>query len=128
MPKFSERLQDGLVLTGLSVTDAAEKLNKKPQQIMQWLDGSAEPYRTMWPDIAHDLGLPPDYFHHEPPDSRECFNLSVSAAAKAMGKSKQFVAVGLQQGRFPWGWAVKLDDWSYFISSVKFSEFTGIKL
>ena len=45
-----------------------------------------------------------------------------------MGKSIQFVAKGLQDGVFPWGYAVKMKDWSYFISSVKFTEYTGIKV
>lgn len=34
----------------------------------------------------------------------------------------------LRDGVFPWGYAVKLTNWSYFISSVKFTEYTGIKV
>ena len=44
------------------------------------------------------------------------------------GKSKEWVKQGLRDGVFPWGYAVKLTNWSYFISSVKFTEYTGIKV
>ena len=55
-------------------------------------------------------------------------NLPVTLAAKLMGKSKEWVKQGLRDGVFPWGYAVKLTNWSYFISSVKFTEYTGIKV
>ena len=45
-----------------------------------------------------------------------------------MGKSKEFVMQGLRDGVFPWGYAVKMKNWSYFISSVKFTEYTGIEI
>lgn len=49
--------------------------------------------------------------------------LSVSEAAKRLGASEAFVRRGLQQGRFPWGYAVKNKRrWSYFISEGKFKE------
>ena len=55
-------------------------------------------------------------------------NLSVEEAAKLMGVGAQFVRVGLQQGRLPFGWAVKnKSKWRYYISKEKFTEFTGIK-
>ena len=53
-------------------------------------------------------------------------NLPVELAAKLMTKSKEFVMQGLRDGVFPWGYAVKLAKWSYFISPVKFEEYTGI--
>ena len=34
----------------------------------------------------------------------------------------------LRDGGFPWGYAVKMKNWSYFISSVKFTEYTGIDI
>lgn len=128
MPNFKLRLQDALTESDLTISQAAEKLQIPAQIFVQWLDGVAEPYKTAWPDIAETLGLQSNFFHCDTKNAPACFNVSVSDAAKALGKSKQFVAIGLQQGRFPWGWAVKLDEWSYFISSVKFSEYTGINV
>ena len=45
-----------------------------------------------------------------------------------MNKSKEWIMQGLRDGVFPWGYAVKLGKWSYFISSVKFTECTGIEI
>lgn len=60
-------------------------------------------------------------------NSSEVFNVPVEMAAKLMHKKNNFVYEGLQQGVFPWGYAVKTSSqWSYFISSVKFTEHTGI--
>ena len=48
--------------------------------------------------------------------------------SKLLGKSYNWVTKGLQDGVFPWGYAVKLKKWSYYINPEKFEEHTGIKL
>lgn len=56
-------------------------------------------------------------------------NLPVAEAARLMNKNPQFVRVGLQKGILPFGYAVQTSSkWTYFISAVKFTEFTGIKV
>ena len=53
--------------------------------------------------------------------------LKVSEAAKIMGKSQQFIRLGLQHGILPFGSAVKTSSkWTYYISPVKFYEYIGI--
>ncbi|MDD4000377.1 MAG: hypothetical protein PHX62_05755 [Bacilli bacterium] len=53
-------------------------------------------------------------------------NLPIEEAAKIMGKSKQFVRVGLQRGILPFGTAVKLSSrWTYYISPPKFYDYVG---
>ncbi|MDF2548785.1 MAG: hypothetical protein K0R93_3683 [Anaerosolibacter sp.] len=55
-------------------------------------------------------------------------NISVKKAAEIMGKSQQFVRVGLQRGLFPFGTAVKMSSiWTYYISPKQFYEYVGIK-
>jgi hypothetical protein len=55
--------------------------------------------------------------------------LSVSETAKLMNVSEQFIRIGLQKGIFPWGYALKMSSkWTYFISSAKFTEHTGIQV
>ena len=52
--------------------------------------------------------------------------ISVKEAAEAMGKSQQFVRVGLQRGILPFGTAVKLSSvWTYYISPKLFYEYIG---
>lgn len=53
--------------------------------------------------------------------------MSVRQAAEEMGKPEQWVRVGLQQGAFPWGYAVKVDKhYSYFINAKRFRETEGV--
>ena len=56
-------------------------------------------------------------------------NMTVEEASKLMGVGRQFVRVGLQQGIFPFGYAVQISKgrFTYFISRQKFLEHTGIK-
>jgi hypothetical protein len=55
--------------------------------------------------------------------------LTVQETAKLMGKSQDFVRIGLQRNLLPFGYAVKTGKqrFSYFISKQKFTEATGIK-
>ena len=50
--------------------------------------------------------------------------MKVSEAAKKLGVSERFIRRGLQQGRFPWGYAVKGsgEKWVYCILTEKFKE------
>lgn len=56
--------------------------------------------------------------------------LTVQEAAKLMGKSQDFVRIGLQRSLLPFGYAVKTGEqrYSYFISKQKFIEATGIQV
>lgn len=55
-------------------------------------------------------------------------SLTVKQAAKILGKSEQFIRVGLQLGIFPFGSAVKLSTkWTYYISPTKLYEYAGRK-
>jgi hypothetical protein len=54
-------------------------------------------------------------------------SLSVIRAAEIMGKSQQFIRIGLQRGLLPFGTAVKLSSkWTYYISPKQFSEYVGV--
>ena len=57
-------------------------------------------------------------------------NITVKEAARLMGKSEQFVRIGLQRGLLPIGSAIlgKRGRYSYYISPELFEEFTGIKI
>lgn len=55
--------------------------------------------------------------------------ISVKQAAQLMGKSEQFVRIGLQRGLLPIGQAIKMSSmWTYYISPKLFEEFTGVKI
>lgn len=53
-------------------------------------------------------------------------NVSVKRAAEIMGKSEQFVRVGLQRQVLPIGTAIKLSSkWTYHISPKLLDEYIG---
>jgi len=53
-------------------------------------------------------------------------NVSIKEAASRLGKSEQFVRIGLQRGLLPFGVAVKMSSkWTYHISPKKLEEYIG---
>jgi hypothetical protein len=56
-------------------------------------------------------------------------SMTVQEAATLMGKSQDFIRIGLQRQILPFGYAIKTgkERYSYFISREKFIEATGIK-
>ncbi len=58
----------------------------------------------------------------------ETKKITIREAAEIMGKSDQFIRVGLQRGILPFGSAVKLSTkWTYYISPTRFYEYVGDK-
>lgn len=52
--------------------------------------------------------------------------MSVQDAAKKLGKSEQFIRIGLQQNILPIGVAVKMSSkWTYHISPKLLNEYIG---
>ena len=52
--------------------------------------------------------------------------LTVIECAKLLGKSPQFIRIGLQRGVLPFGYAVKMSSgWTYHISEAKAYEYLG---
>ena len=59
------------------------------------------------------------------------YNISVSQAAKIMGKDQQYIRQGIIQGILPIGTAFKKQgskQYDYYISPKLFYEFTGFKI
>ena len=53
-------------------------------------------------------------------------NVSIKEAAKYMGKSQQFIRIGLQRKNLPFGVAEKLSTkYTYYISPVQFFAYIG---
>lgn len=55
-------------------------------------------------------------------------NMSVKECAELLKKSEQWVRIGLQRERLPFGFAVQMSsEWSYHISRHKVYEYLGIE-
>ena len=128
---FAEKLQELMIEQDISQTQLSELTVIGRSSISQYLSGKNEPSKARRQAIARTFHLQDNYFEKfdDIPDAQTVvLNLPVALAAKLMGKSRDWVTRGLQDGVFPWGYAVKMKDWSYFISSVKFTEYTGIEV
>lgn len=56
-------------------------------------------------------------------------NITVAEAAKILGKSEQFVRIGLQRNILPIGTAVKMSSkWTYHISPKLLEEYAGVRI
>lgn len=53
--------------------------------------------------------------------------MSVKECAALLGKSQMFVRCGLREGKFPFGYAVKMSSrWTYHISAARVYDYLGI--
>lgn len=129
---FAEKLKNLMDELGLTQSKLSELTGIGKPSISQYLSGKNEPSKNRKQQIALALGVQENYFEtfsaaatvqHD-----KVINLPVPLAAKLMKKSREWVMQGLRDSVFPWGYAVKLKNWSYFISSVKFTEHTGIEV
>ena len=59
-------------------------------------------------------------------DNKKSKNMTISEAARVMGKGYHFVRIGLQRNLLPFGYAIKIGSkYSYHISRKKFEEYMG---
>ena len=102
---FSEKLKNLMSELGLSQSKLSDLTGIGKSSISQYLSGKNEPSKDRKKEIARTLGVQDDYFEQFEP------------AATVQHGSAINVPVPL-----------KMKNWSYFISSVKFTEYTGIEI
>lgn len=103
--------------------------------ISQYLSGKNTPTDKRQADIAAALGLEPDYFNHEKegkiitvPSDLKMKRLTPDEVAQIMGTTALTIRNGLQDGVFPWGYAVrgKGEKFVYIINAKRFAEIEGV--
>lgn len=131
---FADKLKTLMRDLDLTQSKLSELTGISKSNISQYVSGKHEPSKARRQEIALTLGVQENYFETFLPtveiqqDGDEVVNVPVSLVAKLMGKSKKWIEEGLQQGCFPWGYAVRMKKWSYWINSKKFSEIEGIEV
>lgn len=137
---FSEKLKNAMQELHLNQRQVCGMTGKSKGSVSQYLSGKQIPSEKVQCDIATALGLSSDYFLK--PDEKMVVlpskevrdgiipKLDVGVAAKILQMNHNTVRKGLQQGVFPWGYAIHTSDnrWVYFINAKKFQEIEGIKL
>ena len=137
--RFSEKLKKAMQLLGLRQSQVAGMTGCSKGSISQYLSGKNIPLADKQRDIAVSLGLAPDYFEETGQESvipsqnidiGSIRQLSVSDAAKMLNMNHNTVRKGLQQGVFPWGYAIHTSErrWVYFINATRFVEIEGVEI
>lgn len=136
--KFSEKLKQAMQDLNISQKQLVGMTGIGKSSISQYLSGKNTPTEERQRNIAVSLGLAPDYFEQEKAHTAttqpKCMDgietLTLHEVAKIMHKHTNTIALGLQQGVFPWGYAVHTSEnrWSYFINKKRFEEIEGVSL
>lgn len=138
--KFAEKLKKAMQELGLNQRQVVTLTGKSKGSVSQYLSGKQIPSPDAQSAMAVSLGLDADYFTKD--DERLVIlpasevrdgkipRLLPEVAATYLGMDKATVRKGLQQGVFPWGYAVQTSEhrWAYFINARRFAEVEGITL
>lgn len=137
---FSEKLKTAMQELHLNQRQVCGMTGKSKGSVSQYLSGKQIPSEDVQRDIAVSLGLDQDYFKKDDSQTvvlptKEVRNgviprLDVEKAAKLLQMNHNTVRKGLQQGVFPWGYAIKTSEnrWCYFINAKRFAEIEGIAI
>lgn len=129
MSTFAVRLRRAMEQAYMSQSALAEQSGASKASISQYLAGRNVPGIERIKALADATGVSFDTLlgygeeQAEPPIRK----ISVKDAARCMGKSDQFIRIGLQRGLLPFGNAVPGigTNWNYYISPAKFREYVG---
>jgi len=125
----AENLRKHAAARGLTQIDICRITGIPKPAMSNYFNGHNEPSIKRVKAIAEALDVPmsalvKDDIPSKNRKSPRLKNLPLREAAMLMGKTVQFVKEALQQGLFPWGFAVKIDDeWQYHISPKAFFEY-----
>lgn len=134
MDTFAKRLKYAMDQAGLKQASLAEKSGAPRSAISQYLSGRNIPGPERMRALAEAASVSLGFLTGEekPPAGAEpspVKKISTAAAARCLGKSNQFVRVGLQRGRLPFGNAVPGvgDKYNYYISPIRFRDYVGVE-
>ena len=122
MNTFAERLKYAMEQADLKQSALSEQAGISKAAISQYLSGKNTPNQERIKALADVTGVTFDFLMgygaapvtDAPPPVKK---ISVKEAARCMGKSDQFVRIGLQRGLLPFGNAVPGtgNNWNYYI-------------
>lgn len=130
---FSKNLKSVMEERNMTQTQLSALTGVAKSGISQYLSGKTTPKAAVVQKLADALETSVDFLMGDNPvmdtdkTGEPMKKVSVEAAAKALGKSEQFVRVALQRGTAPFGFAALMPSgkWSYHISPKKFAAYVG---
>ena len=128
---FRDRLIEAMNDLNMTQAQLSKMTGIGKSSISQYLSGKNVPSELRQREISTALGLAPDYFKQDiSSTSKRALRLQSEEAAKLLGISKETLRRGLQDGVFPWGYAIRGsgNKWVYFINAKRFAEIEGINI
>ena len=134
---FGKNLKRLMIERDLNGKRLSELSGVSQSGISQYLKGTNVPSSSIIEKLANALHVDPERLTEEKTDERKeqtadadftkMQNVPVALAAKLIGKSDEFVRIGLQQNRLSFGTAVKIsgDRWTYHISPGLLQQYLG---
>lgn len=129
---YSQRLKQAMEERNMSQAELSALTGIGKSSISQYLSGKNEPKPKATEKIAEALDVSVAFLNglttcsDSTDDPNGLKNVPVSVAAQRIGKSEQFVRVGLQRKILPFGVAVQLSSrYSYHISPKLLDEYIG---
>lgn len=130
---FSKNLKAVMDERNMTQTQLSALTGVAKSGISQYLSGKTTPKTAVLQKLADALETSVDFLMGDNPTMDTDANgeplkkVTVETAAKALGKSEQFVRVSLQRATAPFGFAVLMPSgkWSYHISPKKFADYIG---
>ena len=127
---FREKLEKAMQEKDLTQAKVCALTGKSKASVSQYLAGIQAPPEHIQKEMAISLGLDPDYFKTDerefifPKCEKGIPTLTLHDVAKLMHKHTDTIALGLQQGVFPWGYAIRTGEnrWAYFINAKAFAK------
>lgn len=125
---FQETLKAAMVEKGMSQAELAQMSGVPKSSISQYLAGKTTPSMERKTELASAMGLEENFFD-EADELTVIESFSPLEVSRRLKKSVGFVYQGLQQGVFPWGYAVQMTsgEWNYFINAEKFRRIEELK-
>lgn len=131
---FSKKLKQAMQDSGMTLTALSKATGIGKSSISQYLHGRNEPTEPRKAIIAEALHLDRNYFS-EPTEVNPTEDIVIPKllpfdVARMMGISNDTVYKGLQDGIFPWGYAIQTSPnrWTYFINAKKFFEIERVEI
>lgn len=125
---FASGLKRAMKEAEISQTELAIAIGKGKSSVSQYLSGKNIPREGIQEKIAEVLNCTVEELNSENLINQRSKpgNVSVEEAAKALGKSAQFIRIALQRGVAPFGFAARSKSkYSYHISAKKLAEYIG---
>lgn len=134
-------MQQAMKEKGMTQSDLSRASGIGRSSISQYLSGKNSPEPARIERLAEALGMDPEDLTGEAeegsekvieeldrPSAKAIQRLSLREAAEYLGMSHETVKVGLIQGVFPWGYAIKTsaNRYTFFINAKKFFEIERI--